>query len=114
MYLTQVERQNGKDDIMFNSTAKKIAKSSLVIAVLMGASMTANADSLIPSDLTSNIESNLTAQMQEMMQVAQTELSLSLQTQLSEVMFEMGSEEADSQLAQEPSETVITSAMIKE
>ncbi|QFU24454.1 hypothetical protein FM038_021450 [Shewanella eurypsychrophilus] len=99
---------------MFNSTAKKITKTALVIAVLMGASMGAHADSLIPSDLTSNIEKNIAAQMQDMMQVAQTELSLSLQTQLSEAMFEMNSNEDVSQLAQEQSEKVITSAMVKE
>ncbi|AQS40183.1 hypothetical protein Sps_05114 [Shewanella psychrophila] len=99
---------------MFNSTVSKIAKASLVAAVLMGASMGAQADGLILTDLTSNIEQNISAQMQDMMQVAQRELSLSLQTQLSEAMFELEGNGEASELAQKQSETVITSAMVKE
>ena len=105
---------NEKEDIMFNLSMNKIAKTSLLVAVMMGASMGVSADTLIPADLTSNLEQNISAQMQDMMQVAQRELSLSLQTQLSEAMFEIETSDAESKLAQEPSEKVITSAMVKE
>lgn len=98
---------------MFNSTISKMAKTSLVVAVLMGASATVNADTLLSSDLTSNIEQNIAAQMQDMMQVAQRELSMSLQEQLSSSMFDNKADEVK-QLAQEPTETVITSAMVEE
>ena len=99
---------------MFNSTVSKIAKASLVVAVLMGASMGAHADGLILTDLTRNIEQNISAQMQDMMQVAQRELSLSLQTQLAEAMFEIEDSSKVSELAQKQSEAVITSAMVKD
>lgn len=99
---------------MFNLSVSKIAKTSLLVAVMMGASMSVNADTLIPADLTSNLEKNISAQMQDMMQVAQRELSLSLQTQLSEAMFEVEASDVESQLAQETSEKTITSAMVKE
>ncbi|NRB24904.1 hypothetical protein [Shewanella sp.] len=99
---------------MFNSTVSKIAKASLVVAVLMGASMGAHADGLLVTDLTRNIEQSIGAQMQDMMQVAQRELSLSLQTQLAEAMFELDVSGTASELAQRQSETVITSAMVKE
>ncbi|MBW8182653.1 hypothetical protein [Shewanella nanhaiensis] len=99
---------------MFNSTISKVAKSSLVVAVLMGASVTANADTLIPTDLTSNLEQNIAAQMQDMMQVAQRELSISLQAQLSSSMFDAEESDEAEQLAQEPTELAITSAMVKE
>ncbi|WP_299790899.1 hypothetical protein [uncultured Shewanella sp.] len=98
---------------MINSTLTRIAKVSLAVAVLMGASVSAQADTLIPTDLTSNIEQNISAQMQDMMQVAQRELSMSLQAQLSDVMFEATAED-DTQLAQEATEQAITSAMVKE
>ena len=99
---------------MFNSTVSKIAKASLVVAVLMGASMGAHADGLLVTDLTRNIEQSIGAQMQDMMQVAQRELSLSLQTQLAEAMFEIEDSSKVSELAQKQSETVITSAMVKD
>ncbi len=99
---------------MFNSTIGKIAKTSLVAAVLMGASATVNADTLIPADLTSNIEQNIAAQMQDMMQLAQRELSISLQTQLSSSMFDSNEADEANQLAQEPKEAVITSVMVEE
>ncbi len=98
---------------MFNSTLTQIAKVSLAAAVLMGASVSAHADTLIPTDLTSNIEQNISAQMQDMMQVAQRELSMSLQAQLSEAMFEVDAED-EAQLANEKNEQAITSAMVKE
>jgi len=98
---------------MFNSTLTQIAKVSLAAAVLMGASVSAHADTLIPSDLTSNIEQNISAQMQDMMQVAQRELSMSLQAQLSDAMFEVDAED-ETQLANEKNEQAITSAMVKE
>lgn len=98
---------------MFNSTLSQIAKVSLAAAVLMGASVSAHADTLIPTDLTSNIEQNISAQMQDMMQVAQRELSMSLQAQLSEAMFEVDAE-GETQLANEKNEQAITSAMVKE
>lgn len=96
---------------MFNSTISKIAKTSLVIAVLMGA--TANADTLTPTDLTSNIEQNIAAQMQGMMQLAQRELSMSLQAQLSSSMFDRNEAYEANQLVQEPKEAVMTSAMVE-
>lgn len=98
---------------MFNSTLTQIAKVSLAAAVLMGASVSAHADTLIPTDLTSNIEQNISAQMQDMMQVAQRELSMSLQAQLSDAMFEVDAED-ETQLAKEKNEQAITSAMVKE
>ncbi|MFT5236234.1 MAG: hypothetical protein ACI90A_001603 [Shewanella sp.] len=99
---------------MFNSTISKVAKASLVVAVLMGASATVNADTLISTNLTSNIEQNIAAQMQDMMQLAQRELSMSLQTQLSSSMFDSHEADEANQLAQEPKEAVITSAMVEE
>lgn len=99
---------------MFNSTISKIAKTSLVVAVLMGASASVNADTLISTDLTSNIEQNIAAQMQDMMQVAQRELSLSLQAQLSSSMFDSNEADEANQFAQDPKEVVITSAMVEE
>ncbi|EDQ01964.1 hypothetical protein [Shewanella benthica] len=99
---------------MFNSTVSKIAKASLVVAVLMGASMGAHADGLMLTDLTRNIEQNISAQMQDMMQVAQHELSLSLQTHLAEAMFELEDSGKVSELVQLQSETGITSAMVKD
>ncbi|MEC4728578.1 hypothetical protein HWQ46_23950 [Shewanella sp. D64] len=98
---------------MFNSTISKIAKTSLVIAVLMGATATANADTLIPTDLTSNIEQNIATQMQGMMQLAQRELSMSLQAQLSSSMFDRNEAYEANQLVQEPKEAVMTSAMVE-
>jgi|GEM_PF-4318776 len=98
---------------MFNSTLTQIAKVSLAAAVLMGASVSAHADTLIPADLTSHIEQNISAQMQDMMQVAQRELSLSLQAQLAEAMFEVAAED-ENQFAKEMTEQEITSAMVKE
>ncbi|NRD72733.1 hypothetical protein HQQ94_05610 [Shewanella sp. VB17] len=78
---------------MFNSIIGKMAKSSLMAAVLMGASVTANADTLIPTDLTRNIEQNITAQLQDMLLTAQRELSMSIQAQISSSMFDV--DEAD-------------------
>jgi len=98
---------------MFNSTLSQIAKVSLAAAVLMGASVSAHADTLIPADLTSNIEQNISAQMQDMMQVAQRELSMSLQAQLSDALFEADAAD-ETQLAKEKNEQAITSAMVKE
>ena len=99
---------------MLNLTISKIVKLSLVVTVLMGVSVGAHADSLILTDLTSNIEQNISAQMQDLMQVTQRELSLSLQTQLAEAMFELKGSEEVNQLVQKTSEKVITSAMVKE
>ncbi|GIU41282.1 hypothetical protein AB4298_13365 [Shewanella sp. 10N.261.52.F9] len=78
---------------MFNSTVSKTIKASLLTAVILGVSATAQADNSLISDVASNIEQNISSQMQEMMSKAQTELSLSIQSQMSEMMFDMDSEQ---------------------
>ncbi len=78
---------------MFNSTVSKTIKASLLTAVILGVSATAQADNSLISDVASNIEQNISSQMQEMMSKAQTELSLSIQSQMSEMMFDMDAEQ---------------------
>lgn len=78
---------------MFNSTVSKTIKASLLTAVILGVSATAQADNSLITDVASNIEQNISSQMQEMMSKAQTELSLSIQSQMSEMMFDMDAEQ---------------------
>ncbi|KIO38374.1 hypothetical protein [Shewanella sp. cp20] len=62
----------------------KLTKVSLIASLLVGASFSASADDFIPTDITAKLERHLATQMQEMMVTAQQELTLSLQTQLSD------------------------------
>ncbi|MDB0034745.1 hypothetical protein N9E78_00315, partial [bacterium] len=84
---------------------------SLTAVVLMGASVTANADTLIPTDLTSNIEQNIAAQLQDMLLMAQRELSTSIQAQISSSMFDV--DEAN-ELVPVPEEAVLENASVKQ
>ncbi|MEI6858410.1 MAG: hypothetical protein V5788_01210 [Shewanella sp.] len=99
---------------MLSLMVNKIAKVSLVVTIMMGVSIGVHAETLTLASLTKNIEQNISAQMQEMMQVTQREISLSLQTQLLETMFELKDSKKIGQLAKKQSETVITSEMVKE
>ncbi|MGS0692574.1 hypothetical protein ACVBIO_14620 [Shewanella sp. 0m-8] len=102
---------------MFNSTVLKTVKASLFTAVLLAASTTAQAENSIITDVANNIEKNISSQMQEMMSKAQTELSLSIQSQMSEIMFDLGSEHelVNEQLtATNNDKPLVTSAVIKD
>ncbi|WP_028774877.1 hypothetical protein [Shewanella waksmanii] len=97
---------------MINSTVKKVALVSLTLTGLLASSFSAQANESLVSEMTAGLESNLASQMQEVMNVAQRELSLSIQAQLSETLFE--TQDVDVAATQDNQEEVITSAMIKE
>ncbi|ACJ27546.1 Conserved hypothetical protein [Shewanella piezotolerans WP3] len=102
---------------MFNSIVMKTVKTSVLTVALLGASLSAQAETSLVSEVASNIEQNISAQMQDIVAKAQTELSLSIQSQMSEMMFELdSSEEIDaSALAAEKVETpLVTSALVKD
>ncbi|WP_299805916.1 hypothetical protein [uncultured Shewanella sp.] len=104
---------------MFNSTVLKTVKASVFTALLLGVSATtsAHAETSLVSDVANNIEQNISAQMQDMMAKAQTELSLSIQAQMSEMLFDMDSEQqvTNDQLAAENKEQpLVTSAVAKD
>ncbi|MCK8046787.1 hypothetical protein MSG37_18005 [Shewanella sp. 1CM18E] len=102
---------------MFNSTVSKTLKVSLLTAVMLGVSATAHADNTLITDVAKNIEQNISSQMQEMINSAQTELSLSIQSQMSELMFDMDAEQelANKQKATEQNEqALVTTAITKD
>ncbi|GIU28410.1 hypothetical protein [Shewanella sp. MBTL60-007] len=102
---------------MFNSTVLKTVKASVFTALLLGASATVHAETSLVSEVANNIEQNISAQMQDMMTKAQTELSLSIQAQMSEMLFDMESEQqtTNEQLAAENKEQpLVTSAVVKD
>ncbi|ABZ78204.1 conserved hypothetical protein [Shewanella halifaxensis HAW-EB4] len=102
---------------MFNSTVLKTVKASVFTALLLGTSATVHAETSLVSDVANNIEQNISAQMQDMMTKAQTELSLSIQAQMSEMLFDMASEEqvTNEQLAAEnKDQPLVTSAVTKD
>ncbi|MCG9728566.1 hypothetical protein L1D44_01655 [Shewanella sp. Isolate13] len=102
---------------MFNSTVLKTVKASVFTALLLGTSATVHAETSLVSEVANNIEQNISAQMQDMMTKAQTELSLSIQAQMSEMLFDMESEQqtTNEQLAAENKEQpLVTSAVVKD
>ncbi|MCL1139493.1 hypothetical protein [Shewanella pneumatophori] len=102
---------------MFNSTVSKTLKAFLLTAVMLGVSTTAHADNALITDVTKNIEQNISSQMQEMINSAQTELSLSIQSQMSELMFDMDAEQelANKQKATKQNEqALVTTAITKD
>lgn len=84
--------------------AGKLVTLSVATVMLMGASVEteANIDPLLITNLTQTLEQEVTQQMQEMVEQAKNELTLSLQTQLSELMVEVNEDiasfETDSSL----------------
>ncbi|MCL1057309.1 hypothetical protein L2729_04775 [Shewanella gelidimarina] len=102
---------------MFNSIVMKTVKTSVLTAVLLGASVSAQAETSLVSEVANSLEQNISAQMQDMVSKAQTELSLSIQSQMSEMMFELSSDEdlkAEMLTAEKVEKPLVTSALIKD
>lgn len=73
----------------------KLTKMSLIAATFIGVSFSATAEDFIPNDISATLERQLAAQMQEAIAIAQQELTLSLQAQLSESLFDSGFESSN-------------------
>ncbi|WP_394204363.1 hypothetical protein [Shewanella waksmanii] len=97
---------------MINSTVKKVALVSLTLTGLLASSFSAQANDNLVAEMTAGLENNLASQMQEVMNVAQRELSLSIQAQLSETLFE--SQNVEVAASEDEQDAVLTSAMVKE
>lgn len=73
----------------------KFTRMSLVAATFIGISFSATAEDFIPNEISATLERQLAAQMQEAIAVAQQELTLSLQAQLSESLLDSGFESSN-------------------
>ncbi|GGI79329.1 hypothetical protein [Shewanella gelidii] len=82
---------------MLNINLTKTLQSVVAATVLLGTSVSAQANVPSTSDVMNAIEQNIAAQSQEMLATAKREFMLSVQTQLAESMFEF--EVADNEQA---------------
>lgn len=102
---------------MFNSIVMKSVKTSVLTVVLLGASVSAQAETSLVTEMANSLEQNISAQMHEMVSKVQTELSLSIQSQMSEMIFELSSDEvlkAETLTAERVEQPLVTSALIKD
>ncbi|GIU45339.1 hypothetical protein [Shewanella algidipiscicola] len=73
----------------------KFTRMSLVAATFIGISFSATAEDFIPNDISATLERQLAAQMQDAITLVKQELTLSLQAQLSESLFDSGFESSN-------------------
>ncbi|WOT04653.1 hypothetical protein [Shewanella youngdeokensis] len=79
---------------MLNSIVVKTLKASVITVALLGTSLTAQADTSLLSGVAQKLEHSISEQVQGMLAKAQTELSLSIQSQVSEMVFEFDESDA--------------------
>ncbi len=96
-----------------NKFIKSLTKASLISSFVVGLSFSINANELQSTDIVKSLERNIAAQMREAVQVAQQEIRLSVQAQLSESLFEMQDSVAIAKSKVTKKEPVITSAALK-
>ncbi|MCL1080224.1 hypothetical protein D5R81_19610 [Parashewanella spongiae] len=73
---------------MFTQMTKKTTNTLIGLTMVLGLSFSAQA-SVLPSDISSSIEQSIAKQRAELLKVAKTEIMLSIETQLAEIMNEM-------------------------
>ncbi len=98
---------------LVNSPTRSLVSISLMTSLLVGLSFSVNANELQSTDIVKSLERNIAAQMREAVQVAQQELRLSVQAQLSESLFEMQDSVAIANRKATKKKFVITSAAVK-
>ncbi|MBE8168494.1 MAG: hypothetical protein HAW66_09025 [Shewanella sp.] len=73
---------------MLTHTIKKSVQTLSVLTIVLGLSFSAQA-AVFPTDISSSLEQSMTKQTTELLKMAKTEIMLSIETQLAEMMHEM-------------------------